>query len=227
MSTKSQDFMPSVGESLRGLKMALLLLANPACLGLSSLAIKFISAVSLCFCIVLSGCSESLNPITPPSVHATSPPPHPISAAHQMLTCPEFAISGNCPGGYVAQESPSNYLALRIGPQVGNIPETEYVYTLPYAMHISQIDGWDDTGYQNVIEHDSHLQFQFPDGSFTEYYIQYDNHSTSLPGEKQRLFNVNLDLPIGTKVIMYHNPVNCISPANQCGYDAIWQMRSH
>lgn len=189
------------------------------------MAAKHISILAVSLTLILASCN-SINPVNPPPVSAMASPPHPITVAHAFAVCPEFATTGNCPAGYVASESPGTYLALRIGPQVKTIFETEFVYTLPYSMHVAQIDGWDDNGYQNVIEHDSHLQFQFPDGTFTEYYIQYDNHSTSLPGEKQRVFNVNLDLPVGTKVIMYHNAVNCVSPVGMCGYDAIWMIRS-
>jgi hypothetical protein len=163
--------------------------------------------------LLFAGCGS----MAPPSVHASTPPPHPIIVAH--------TIQKNCPAGCVGAESPGVYLALRIGPQF-TTDETEFVYTLPYALHVSHIDGWDDNGFGNVQETDTHLQIQFPDGSYTEFWVQYDAHSASLPGEKQREFTTDLDLPPGTKLVMYHNTANCISPVNQCGYDSVWQLRS-
>lgn len=169
----------------------------------------FAALLLIAVILLLSGCG--MNP-----VHAAAPPAHPITVAHTIAVCPD---------GCVGAESPGVYLALRIGPQF-TTDETEFVYTLPYALHVAHIDGWDDNGFGNVQETDTHLQIQFPDGTYTEFYVQYDRHSTSLSGEKQRVFETDLDLPIGTKVIMYHNTANCIQPAGQCGYDSVWQLRS-
>ncbi len=168
------------------------------------------------FTIVFTiGCGSNASLL--PVVHAKPPAPNNIIVAHQL--------NPNCPTGCVGQESPGVYLALRMGPQFV-MDSAEFVYTLTYPLHVAHLDSWDDNGFGNVIEHDTHLQIQFPDGTYTEYFTQYDNHSTSLPGQVQRSFDADLDLPIGTKLIIYHNANNCISPVNQCGYDSLWQLRS-
>lgn len=178
------------------------------------MATKFILSLAVAASTLLvSGC----NMKSPPPVHAAPSPANPITVAH--------TLNPNCPNGCVGQESPGHYLALRIGPKF-TTDEGEFVYTLPYALHVAHLDAWDDNGFGNVIEHDTHLQIQFPDGTWTEFFVQYDNHSQTLAGEKQRNFDADLDLPIGTKVIIYQNTMNCISPVNQCGYDSLWQLRS-
>ncbi len=168
----------------------------------------------------ISGCGMQCPPPTPtPTPIPTPTPPqiNPIVTAHQL--------NPNCPTGCVGQESPGSYLALRIGP-VFSMSAAEFVYVLPYPLHVTHLDAWDDNGYGNVIEHDTHLQIQFPDGTWTEYFVQYDNHSPSLPGQVQRGFDADLTLPAGTKIIIYHNAINCIAPVDQCGYDSLWQLRA-
>lgn len=173
--------------------------------------------------ILLTGCGQSaINPLNPPGVNAgATPPPFTLHA------------EGVCPEGCVSQESPGHYLALRIGPQISDLSMKQFSYTLPYDLHVTMLDAWLDVGFAFVNEVDSHLQIQYPDGTWSDYYAQYDRHSITLPGQVQRSIPVDLQLPQGTIVTIYHNAGNCFNngledntPSCPKGMDTIWRLHT-
>jgi hypothetical protein len=180
--------------------------------------------VTILFALLFTGCGQSaLNPLNPPAVHAGPPPP-------------PFTLHGEgvCPDGCVSQESPGNYLALRIGPQFGDLSMKQFTYTLPYDLHVTTLDAWLDVGFGFVNEVDTHLQILYPDGTWTEYFVQYDRHSVSLPGDVQRSFPVDLNLPQGTTVTIFHVAGNCFNNGvedntQSCpkSMDTIWRLLSN
>jgi hypothetical protein len=178
---------------------------------------SIIWGVTLFVVMLSTGCGQGVIP----TVHAA--PPVPPFTLH-----PE----GVCPAGCVSQESPGNYLALRIGPQFDDLSAKQFSYTLPYDLHVTQVDSWLDVGFGFVNEVDSRLQIQWPDGTWTEYFTQYDRHSLTLPGQVQRVFNVDLTLPQGTVVTLFHSQGNCflngvqIQDGSPCpkGMDTIWRL---
>jgi hypothetical protein len=160
-----------------------------------------------------------------------------------LTSCNNFAVSlvpkataqapivvhgeGSCPGGLIGcviQESPRHYLAIRLGPQA--MQPSQFVYTLPYDLDISLIDGWIGTAAgTQPLEAESRLQIQYPDGAWEEFLIETDKH-TDVQGEKQRLFPISRHLPQGTSLIVHQfggwtTVQSCLTTPCQ---DSIWRL---
>lgn len=135
---------------------------------------------------------------------------------------------GACPGGLIGcviHESPGRYLAIRLGPEP--MQPSQFIYTLPYDMNISLIDGWIGTAAgTQPLEAESRLQIQYLDGAWEEFLIETDKH-TDVQGEKQRMFPIKRRLPAGTVLIVHQNggwtTVNRCLNGTPC-QDTIWRL---
>ena len=156
------------------------------------------------------GCGGN-GPVSLSAVKASAPnfiPPHP---------------EATCPNGCIAGQSSPNYLELRFGP-VNESEQNGFSTTLPFQMHVQSLDGWIGTMSNQVFESDSRLQITWPDGTWAEYVVQYDKHA-DLVGNLQRSFPVNLSLPAGTTLTVYHTGFGVITcPNSACGYDTSWRL---
>jgi hypothetical protein len=126
-----------------------------------------------------------------------------------------------CPSGCIAAQAAS-YLELRLGP-TSETAQDGFTVTLSQPLHIVMLDGWIGTQSGQIFESDSRLQIVWPSGDWREYLIQYDKH-TDAHGEKQRSFTVDLNLPVGTSLTVYHSQQGVISCPQGCGYDTTWRF---
>jgi hypothetical protein len=170
---------------------------------LKIIAVVFVGALAV-------GCGGRLNPI----VQAQGPgalftPPHQESV---------------CPTGCIAMQSNPSFLELRFGP-TNNTAQDGFSISLPFPMHVRMLDVWIGTQTGALFESDSRLQIIFPDGSWREFKAQYDKHQ-DVVGDVQRSFDVDLTLPAGTTLVVYHTEQGVIScPQQGCGYDATWSVQ--
>jgi hypothetical protein len=166
--------------------------------------VKFITALVLLFtCMMNSGCSGD-------PIHAQSPS---FSPPHQELVCPR---------GCIAFQSAPNFLELRFGP-TSNTDQDGFTTALPFPMTVKLLDVWIGTQSGAVFESDSRLQIVLPDGTFYEFKAQYDKHQ-DVVGDVQRSFPVNLSLPAGTMLTLYHSQQGVISCPQGCGFDTTWSF---
>lgn len=149
------------------------------------------------------------------SVHAAPAPP-PVAFA------PPHGPEEPCPSGCVTYES-TKFIELRFGPTF-NMAQDGFSTTLTTPRHVVSLDAWIGTSGGSQIETNSYLQIVYPDASFRQYLLQFDKHQ-DVVGDVQRLFPVDLKLPAGTQLIVYHSASECAT-ANGCGYDTIWSLQS-
>ncbi len=120
-------------------------------------------------------------------------------------------------------QSKPNFLELRFGPST-NTQQDGFSIAMPFAMNVKLLDVWIGTSSGQVFETDSHLQIVLPDGTFYEFKAQFDKHA-DVVGNVQRSFPVDLTLPAGTVLYLYHRPQGVIScPESGCGYDTTWSL---
>lgn len=165
-----------------------------------------ISALSLVL-LICASCGSTSNPI----VHAAPSPA--FIPSHQ---------EGICPTGCAAFQS-SNFLELRFGPTT-NTDQDGFTFTLPAPIHVKLLDVWIGTQSGQIFESDSRLQIVFPDSSYMEFKAQYDKHA-DIVGDLQRTFPVDLMLPAGTQLSVYHSAQGVIQcPSSGCGFDTTWSL---
>jgi hypothetical protein len=115
-------------------------------------------------------------------------------------------------GGCIEFEDPGYFLQLRLGPKCcdGAI----ITYQLPYSFSLKRLDSWIGTSLP-PIEGGGWFQYKKPDGHMAQFLLEYDKHSTTLPGEKQRMweFTKPIELPAGTIITVYMGPA--WNPENQ------------
>lgn len=171
---------------------------------------KVWTAAALGCVMLLSSCGQGPAPAV---VQAQGPPS--FSPAHQEAVCPT---------GCAAFQS-ANFLELRFGP-TSNTEQDGFSFTLSAPMHVKLLDVWIGTQSGQVFESDSRLQIVLPDGSYYEFKAQYDKHA-DLVGDVQRSFPVDLTVPAGTQLSIYHSAQGVIScPSSGCGYDTTWSLFS-
>lgn len=152
---------------------------------------RFAVVVSIVLTITLSGCGNNYAPVA----HAAPPPP--VQVAPQS--------NPDC-SAYWTQDVRQNFIALNLGPcnifvadpnVFGGPHGIPYTWTLPRAVHVTSIYGWNGT-LPEAIEVGNRLKIDTPDGIHREYEVEYDKHSPDLPGEKTVFWRVNMNLPAGT-----------------------------
>lgn len=168
--------------------------------------VKALLSLSICAIIAtLCACGDHLVRAQPPIF---TPP-------HQEAACPQ---------GCIAMQSNPTFLELRFGPTT-NTDQDGFTTAIPFPMKVSMLDVWIGTQSGAVFESDSRLQVVLPDGTFYEFKAQYDKHQ-DVVGSLQRSFPVNLTLPAGTMLTVYHSAQGIVSCPSGCGYDTTWSLSS-
>lgn len=164
--------------------------------------------------LLFINCGGSFS--TPASVHA-SPPPSFVPPNVEMAPCST---------GCIAMQSPGHFLELRYGP-VALTGQAGFTTTLPFPIHVKHLDAWIGTLTDSRFESDSRLQIYLPDGTWLgEWKAQWDKHQDVI-GDLQRNFDADLDLPVGSTLVVYSTGAGIVSCPQGCGFDTTWSLSAH